>query len=134
MRTALGKVVISGFFLWTILALTHSVLAAPFAYITNDGSNDVSVIDLATNAVTATIPVGSNPRGVAVSPTGTQVYVSNYGTNDVSVIDTATKSVITTIPVPDPFHPSPSVLPPLWESPSTLQGPASMWPTPTAAR
>jgi YVTN family beta-propeller protein len=100
MRTGLGKVVFGGFLLMTILALHRPVLAAPFAYITNDGSNDVSVIDLATNAVAATIPAGSNPRGVAVSPTGTQVYVSNYGTNDVSVIDTASKSVIATIPVP----------------------------------
>jgi YVTN family beta-propeller protein len=36
------------------------------AYITNSGDNTVSVIDTATNTVTATIPVGNSPFGVAV--------------------------------------------------------------------
>jgi len=40
------------------------------AYITNAGSNTVSVIDTSTNQVTTTIPVGSFPDGVAVSPDG----------------------------------------------------------------
>jgi YVTN family beta-propeller protein len=42
------------------------------AYITNFGGPDhtVSVIDTATNAVIATIPVGDSPFGVAVSPDG----------------------------------------------------------------
>jgi DNA-binding beta-propeller fold protein YncE len=45
----------------------------------------VSVIDLGTNAVTATIPVGSSPSDVAVS--ATRAYVANSGANTVSVID-----------------------------------------------
>jgi len=35
--------------------------AQPFAYVTNTNSNTVSVIDTASNTVTATIPVGSFP-------------------------------------------------------------------------
>ena len=35
------------------------------------------MIDTATNTVTATIPVGSDPSGVAVSPDGTHAYVAN---------------------------------------------------------
>jgi YVTN family beta-propeller protein len=70
-------------------------------YVTNQGDNTVSVIDTATNTVTATIPVGSGPSGVAVTPDGTKVYVANaffgFGTN-VSVIDAATNTVIATIP------------------------------------
>ena len=58
----------------------------------------VSVIDTATNTVTATIPVGSGPFGVAVSPDGSKVYVAN-GVGTVSVIDTATNTVTATIPV-----------------------------------
>ena len=38
------------------------------AYVTNDGSNTVSVIDTATNTVVATIPVGLLPTGVAITP------------------------------------------------------------------
>lgn len=35
--------------------------AAPFAYITNRGDRTVSILDTATNMVTATVPVGPNP-------------------------------------------------------------------------
>jgi len=42
--------------------------AEPFAYISNKVSNDVSVIDLSTNAVVDTVDVSDCPNGVAVSP------------------------------------------------------------------
>jgi YVTN family beta-propeller protein len=51
------------------------------AYVTNGGDNTVSVIATATNTVTATIPVGAGPGGVAVSPDGNTVYVANGGDN-----------------------------------------------------
>src|SRR5437870_494479 len=38
------------------------------AYVTNEGSNDVSVVDLANRTVTATIAVGNAPRKIAVQP------------------------------------------------------------------
>src|SRR6266404_3709026 len=59
------------------------------AYITNSGSNSVSVIAAATNTVSATIAVGVLPLGVAVSPDGSTVYVANAGSNTVSVIAAA---------------------------------------------
>ena len=58
--------------------------AAPFAYVTNIGSNNVSVIDTASNTVVATVPVGFNPRGADVTPDGARVYVTNAGDNTVS--------------------------------------------------
>ena len=51
--------------------------APPTAYIPNFASNNVSVIDTASNTVTATIPVGIGPQGVAVTPDGRKVYVAN---------------------------------------------------------
>ncbi len=60
-----------------ILMLMGIAGAAPFAYITNDFSNNVSVIDIATNTVTATVNVESFPYGVAVKPDGRNVYVTN---------------------------------------------------------
>jgi YVTN family beta-propeller protein len=67
---------------------------APFAYITNYSSNDVSVIDTATHTVVGSpIPIGSVPYGVAVNPSGTRVYVANVS-NSVTVIDTETNTVI----------------------------------------
>jgi YVTN family beta-propeller protein len=70
------------------------------AYITNfDATGTVSVINTATNKVTAAIPVGGFPFGVAVSPDGRRVYVANEGppSQTVSVIDTATNKVIANI-------------------------------------
>jgi YVTN family beta-propeller protein len=69
------------------------------AYVTNNVDNTVSVIDMATNTVTATIAVGSNPGEVAVSADGSHAYVTNYGGGTVSVIDTSTNTVTATITV-----------------------------------
>ncbi|MGB9930086.1 MAG: DUF7507 domain-containing protein, partial [Methanosarcina sp.] len=72
-----------------------------YAYITNEAGNTISVIDIPTNTVVATIPVGTGPVGVAVSPDGTKVYVPNNGNDNVSVISTATNNVIASVPVGD---------------------------------
>jgi YVTN family beta-propeller protein len=101
-----------GHFLRKVLGITALVLlmqvgiagAMPFAYIPNSGDNTVSVIDLATNNVTATVSGLNGPMGVAVNPEGTKVYVTNFGNggvsnNTVSVIDTETNNVTATVPV-----------------------------------
>ena len=49
--------------------------------------------------VTATIPVGSFPAGVAVDPAAGTVFVANEGDDTVSMIDAATGTVTATIPV-----------------------------------
>ena len=56
------------------------------------------MINPTTNTVTATIPVGSDPQGVAVSPETGDVYVTNFGDGTVSVINPATNTVTATIP------------------------------------
>ncbi|AKB52174.1 hypothetical protein MSBRW_2921 [Methanosarcina barkeri str. Wiesmoor] len=71
--------------------------ASSFAYIANLESNSVSVIDTATDTVTATVNVGIEPSGAAVSPDGTRVYVTNCMSNSVSVIDAAKNKVIDTV-------------------------------------
>jgi YVTN family beta-propeller protein len=48
------------------------------AYITNEFSNTVSVIDTASNTVIATISAGGEPGGVAVSPDGRKVYLITH--------------------------------------------------------
>lgn len=69
------------------------------AYVTNTGSNTVSVINTATNSVTTNVPVGDHPSDIAVTPDGTKVYVANWQGNTVSVIDTTTNTVVSTVPV-----------------------------------
>ncbi len=73
--------------------------AAPYAYVANNGSDSVSVIDTANDTVVSTVPVGSFPLGVAVSPDGSRVYVTNGGSSSVSVIDAATDTVVSTVTV-----------------------------------
>ena len=89
------------FFSVLLVVLAGTAHAAPFAYITNSNGNSVSVIDIATNTVVATVPVGSFPYGVAVNPGGSRVYVGNQSSDNVSVIDTATNTVVATVPVGD---------------------------------
>jgi YVTN family beta-propeller protein len=71
------------------------------AYVTNVSSDTVSVIDVASGAVTGTIAVGDGPWGVAVTPAGTLAYVTNTLADTVSVIDVASGTVTGTIAVGD---------------------------------
>ncbi len=70
------------------------------AYVTNQASGTVSVIDLVTNQKTQDIQVGIEPYGVALTPDGSRAYVTNSASNTVSVIDTATNAVVATINIP----------------------------------
>jgi YVTN family beta-propeller protein len=54
----------------------------------------VSVIATATNTVTAKIPVGHGPLGVAFTPDGSKAYVANEFDGNVSVIATASHTVV----------------------------------------
>lgn len=49
--------------------------------------------------VTATIPVGKHPEGIAVDPITHTAYTANYGDNTVSVIDIRSHAVKATVPV-----------------------------------
>ncbi|WP_185732501.1 GH25 family lysozyme [Burkholderia sp. Bp8963] len=81
------------------LADLNNLKGGHLGYVTNAGSNSVSVINTATNAVTATIRVGTTPLNIALTPNGQAAYVVNSGANTVSVINTATNTVTSTIPV-----------------------------------
>lgn len=71
-----------------------------FAYVTNQGSATVSVIDLSTGQNVQDIPVGVEPYGIALTPDGSRAYVANSASNSVSVIDTASNTVVSTISIP----------------------------------
>ncbi|WP_019912725.1 S-layer homology domain-containing protein [Paenibacillus sp. HW567] len=69
-------------------------------FVTNRGSNSVSIIDPATDTVISTLPVGLAPHGVAFNTDGSKAYVANQGGGSISVIDTGSLTVTNTIPVP----------------------------------
>jgi YVTN family beta-propeller protein len=78
-----------------LLITSCRLYADPFVYVANIGGS-VSVIDMATNMVVATIPAAGGPRGVAITPDGKFAYVTN-GSNAIYVIDTATNTIVGTI-------------------------------------
>lgn len=81
----------------------RSVVIAPdkkLAYVTNQASASVSVIDLASQSKVADILVGGEPYGIALTPDGARAYVANSASNSVSIIDTANRTVVATINIP----------------------------------
>jgi YVTN family beta-propeller protein len=76
-----------------LLALIVPSAGARNAYVANEGSESVSVIDTATNTVSPTpIKVGRFPFAIAIAPDGKTAYVANNGAESVSVINTATNT------------------------------------------
>src|SRR5438093_974223 len=81
------------------LVLGHARAGAEVrVFVTNEKSDNVTVIDAATRKVIQTIPVGKRPRGVAVSPDGRRVYVTNSNSDTLSVIDARSLAVLSTVP------------------------------------
>ncbi|RZS52211.1 YVTN family beta-propeller protein [Sphaerotilus mobilis] len=69
-------------------------VAAPFAYITNQGSHDVSVVDLASRRVIATLKVDKSPAGVVAASATARAYVGHPEAGTVSVIDMRSQRVL----------------------------------------
>ena len=63
------------------------------------GSNQLHVIDGATNQKIATVAVGSYPTGVGVNPVTNHVYTANQLSSNTTVIDGATNGVLGSIGV-----------------------------------
>src|SRR5882757_5770054 len=61
--------------------------AAPFAYVPNEESGTISVIDTSTDKVVKEIRAGDKPRGLAVAKDGKKLYVSDQPNNSLVVID-----------------------------------------------
>jgi YVTN family beta-propeller protein len=86
------------------IAFSAKVLAADSGtlLVLNKSDNNVSLINVATGKVVATIPTGAGPHEVAVSPNGKIAVVANYGTqqapgSSLTVIDVAGKKQLKTI-------------------------------------
>ena len=74
-----------------------------YAYVTNQGSATVTVLDVVNVRLDRELPVGLNPVAVAASPTRNEVYVLNTGVpggqGSISVIDCEHNAVVATIAV-----------------------------------
>lgn len=101
---------------------TAAAPAAPagvYAYVSNEDSRNISIIDLTADSVVATIEVGTRPRGIRVSHDGKTVFVALSGSpkcpptmsdedceklkkdpsqDGVAVVDVATRAKVKTLP------------------------------------
>jgi len=80
-------------FLW-IRLVTIAIILTPFAtyakdriFVTNEKSNNISVIDAETLNVEHTIDVGDRPRGIGLSPDSSELYVAISEENKIVVLD-----------------------------------------------
>jgi len=64
----------------------------------NEGSDDLDVIDLAAGKSMATIKTSGHPRGIAFHPNGRTVYVAQESANTVDVIDLPARRKLASIP------------------------------------
>lgn len=65
----------------------------------NAFSNSITIAVPAQNRVNAEVPVGIDPRSVAITPDGTRAIVANRGDGTVSIVDIRAASIINIIPV-----------------------------------
>jgi YVTN family beta-propeller protein len=76
---------------------TEPICVGPLVYISNTGSDDVWVVDIASESVVAVVEVGDDPRGIDITPDNSRVYVANRFDNSVSAIDTTSNTLAQTI-------------------------------------
>jgi YVTN family beta-propeller protein len=74
------------------------------AFVTQQGSDQVSGIDLKTQTVKWTIPVGKLPAGIAMTPDDKYLLVGIMGSNYVEVIDWRTQKTVKRIKTGDGAH------------------------------
>ena len=82
-------------------SLPHGLAVTPddrYLLVTNDGSDDVSVVSIATLRVIGTVPaVGDGPHMIAITPDGREAWTGNLDGGDVSILDVA-------LAIADPAH------------------------------
>ncbi len=81
--------------------LTTTATQASTLVVANKAGASVSLIDLASGDVVATLPTGVGPHEVAVSPDGTKALITNYGRRlpgcSLTLIDIPTATVLRTL-------------------------------------
>jgi YVTN family beta-propeller protein len=78
--------------------------ASDTVFITRQGSDQVSAIDLATGTVKWTVPVGKLPAGIAMTPDDKYLLVGIMGADYVEVIDWRTQKTVKRIKAGDGTH------------------------------
>ena len=72
------------------------------AYVSNEKSNTISIIDTAERKVVGTIKVGQRPRGIAVTKDQKYVLVAVGDDDTIQMIDTTSNKVVDTLGIDRP--------------------------------
>jgi DNA-binding beta-propeller fold protein YncE len=116
---ACWQAVVAGFLCALILlaGAASAASAAPFAYVANNGSSDVSAFSIGPDGgLTAlpgspfTVAPATSPVGVAVSPDGAHLYATNAGSHNVSAFAIGPGGGLTGLPG-SPFTVAPGISP-----------------------
>lgn len=74
-----------------------------------DGSGNITFVNtLLTNIVAG---IGTNPKGVTVSPNNRYVYIANQNSDTISTVDTSTNTVVSVVNVQQPSLPTNPLFP-----------------------
>ena len=98
-RNVIGKIAVG-----TVPIQLHATPDNRLLLVANQGTpkkpaTTVSVIDVASMQLSATIKTGAGAHGVVVDRDGRHAFVTNTYANTVSVIDLAERKVVATVPV-----------------------------------
>ncbi len=87
----------AGLFLF-FLPLSSAASAAE-AFVTAQGADALSIVDLSKMETVATLPIGGKPAGVAVSRDGARAFITSPEGKFLTVVDAATRKIEKRIPV-----------------------------------
>lgn len=73
-------------------------------YIPQGPADRIAVLDASTLKLIKTLPGGSNPHGLGISPDGKYLYVPSLSSNIISVIDTSKGKIIKSIDIGEASH------------------------------
>ncbi|RAI43714.1 hypothetical protein CH341_12825 [Rhodoplanes roseus] len=99
-NTTIGSAITVGSYPWNAVFSPDG----RYAYVGSDGTNAVTVVDVATGTIVTTVAVGTESKGITISQDGRYVYTTSFNDNSVSVISTATNQVVgSPIPISSAF-------------------------------
>jgi YVTN family beta-propeller protein len=80
-----------------LLMFTIAALAGPNAYVANEKSGTLSIVDTERDELIGEVRAGTKPRGMAVSRDGKLLYVSDQTANALLVVDLSSRKVVNKI-------------------------------------
>jgi DNA-binding beta-propeller fold protein YncE len=85
--------------------VTAQAVPVRYAYVANAADGTVSAIDLASDEVAWTLPIGERAaHGIAASPDGNIVYAGDAASQEVVIIDAQRQSIVKRIPLAHGVH------------------------------